>query len=44
MFRFMAQQSTPTAGLLLAQGGGGCGRVCSVTRVPVYLRRQPPRR
>ena len=28
----------------LSTGGGGCGRVCSVTRVPVYLRRQPPRR
>ena len=44
MFRFMAQQSTPTAGLLLALGEGGCGRVCSVTQVPVYLRKQPPRR
>ena len=25
MFRFMAQQSTPTAGLLLAQGEGFAG-------------------
>ena len=44
MSRFMAQLGSPTAGLLLVQGEGGCGRVCSVTRVPVYLRRQPPRR
>ena len=29
---------------VLAGGERGCGRVCSVTRVPVYLRRQPPRR
>ena len=34
----------PYRGLTLSTGGGGCGRVCSVTRVPVYLRRQPPRR
>ena len=34
----------PYRGLTLSTGGGGCGRVCSVTRVPAYLRRQPPRR
>ena len=27
----------PYRGLTLSTGGGGCGRVCSVTRVPVYL-------
>ena len=34
----------PYRGLTLSTGGGGCGRVCSVTRLPVYLWRQPPRR
>ena len=32
----------PYCRLTLSTGGGGCGRVCSVTRVPVYPRRQPP--